>query len=253
MRKTTQKILLLLYKTDQETDRSVPIHFLRECLPELSDSGFRALLHYMRRQQLLSVVGKGMSKCVIGTNTGHRSLEAEFSWLEKLPPSDPDNQDLERGYLLICKTVQHSRNHIYDLRQLMKRSGAITIERNVYFWPGELPRGLKVELSSRFRTSVLVIQTREWLFGHWELDNTERVDFVDMDGVSSGISTQLIGLITTVKPSSTMNHQQKMQFFSLLNQIVDTFAETRGTVVANTKYREQFFNILCLLHQIPIA
>lgn len=223
MKKNTQKILLSLYTKAGEIKNRVPISTLQLIVPELTDGGFRSLLHVLKKQKSITTQRVLGTTTVSITHHGTVLLEKEF-------PALNSKWDTWKGKwdCMVFLEAPHFDKQFRYLRKLLLSQGALSMSRGVYFAPGEFSGKVTTEVQESYFSNVLIFSVGEWKVA------TEFSFIIDKYGLSdivesySGISRDVSRLIKSVGMEKGLIHKYKSEIYLVYDRVSEVLAEDPG-------------------------
>ncbi|MDQ3008351.1 MAG: hypothetical protein M3Q81_02025 [bacterium] len=224
MKKSARKLLIFLYKPEHQAPFRVSQAIVSDIIGELSPAGKRSLLYLLKNKQFIAIEKLGAESFIRITDKGKLAIQEEIPVLLPITSQQPV------WHLILFKEALSTDKQFRFLRSLLIKQGCAPLTRGSYLYPGQLPNKVFHECSSRYQDAVVVISVKDWVFGM----NTDKIleyyAVLDQGNAYSGISNQLLRLISRNVVFKELNSQDKLRFNSLFNHFCDLVAEDRGLI-----------------------
>lgn len=223
MKKNSQILLLSLFSEGGRQPLSLTVSQLRRLVPELSDSGFRSLLHVLEKKQMISSERDQGKRRFYLTNDGKNALVRLF------PSLDPSWQSWNGSWVcLVFLQAPKSDLQFRYLRSLLVEHRAVALSRGVYLYPRQLPAIVLESLQRLYIGSVLCFSVAEWQFGTERPIVVEKYTLESLIDIYSGVSKEAKQLLGDENVSSRLTVQQKSRIASLFDRLLSALTSDLG-------------------------
>lgn len=223
MKRNTQKILLALYSQVGGLKNRVPLDKLQLVVPELSDGGFRSLLHVLKKQGSI-VTGRVMGVTSVSiTNRGTLLLEGEFPALS----SQWDTWNGEWECMVFTASPSFDKQFRY-LRKLLISQGALAINRGVYMSPGGFNDKVMSECQNSYFSNVLIFSVGEWKIAKESSFVIEKYGLLDLVETYSGVSNYVERLLITLDTKKRLTSSHKAEISLVYDRVIELLLEDPG-------------------------
>ena len=214
MKKTTQKILLLLYSQKKDQSPRLRLNQLDWLLPDLTPAGVRSLVYLLKHDGLIEVDKLDGVDYLNLTYKGKEALEAHFKALRPFW----DQWTGQWSEAVFLKPPAGDRQFRY-LRQLLLTEGALPLSRGVYLWPTGFLVKLRATLERLYIDSILVVKLAEMDFGDISPIVKKYYLLNELYNNYSSISRELKQLLSEVKVKKGLMKKERQRFLNLLERI----------------------------------
>jgi len=215
MKKNSQILLLSLFTEGLKQPLSLSVAQLRKLVPDLSDSGFRSLLHVLEKKLLISSERAQGKKRYYLTNDGKNALVGLF------PSLNPSWHDWDGSWVcLVFLQAPKSDLQFRYLRSLLLEHRAVALSRGVYLYPRQLPAVVLESLQRLYIGAVLCFGVAEWQFGTERPIVVEKYTLESLIDIYSGVSKEARQLLGDENGSSRLTVQQKSRIPSLFDRLL---------------------------------
>lgn len=224
MKKNTQMVLLsLYYDVNSSTIHRVPVERLQWLTPELTDGGFRSLLHVLRKQKLITVQkALGVSRASI-THYGAKQLEAEFPALN----SRWDSWDGSWDCMVFLSAPSFDKQFRY-LRNLVVSEKAFPLSRGVYLAAHSFSQRVVSECVESYFGNVTIFSVGSWKVATEAEIIISHYGLQDVAEASSGISKEVSSLIEAVDTKKRLLEKQKESIYLVYDRVNEILLEDPG-------------------------
>ncbi len=214
MRKTTQRLLLMLYA---EKERDLPrlrLDWLAWLLPELTLAGIRSLVYYLNSQGLIEVIELDGISWLSITQLGKKQLRVDFKAL------DPfwDMWEGEWEKVVFLASSKGDKQFRY-LRNLLVTEGALPLSRGVYLWPKGLLAKVESTIISLYQHSVLVVDFKKTTVGDLRPIVNKYYELNSLYNQYSSISREMNSLLQQVEVKKSLIRKDREKFLNLIEKI----------------------------------
>jgi len=223
MKKTSQKLLLLLYNQDSQSPLRLAVTQVRWLLPELSLAGQRSLVYLLEKKGMIELNRLGETTWLNLTVQGKKALEAEFRALD----SFWNNWTGEWTELVFLHSPKGDRQFRY-LRQLALKAGALPLTRAVYLWPTGLTGRLLQVCQQLYSRSILSVELGAVAIGDLRPIIIKYYSLAERYTVYSSISRQINLLLNAISLKNELSIKEKTQFNLILEKIILVLADDLG-------------------------
>ncbi len=223
MRKTTQKLLLLLYQPSEQAPFRLALTQLDWLLPKLSAAGRRSLIYLLVQKGLIESVTLDDAVWLSLTKQGRQLLEAKFRALN----SFWHDWSGEWSQLLFLRPPKGDKQFRY-LRGLALKSGALPLMRGVYLWPTGLSGELSQVCERFYHQAVLLVELNKVVIGDLRPIVIKYYSLTELYNAYSGISRQIDLLLNKVKLQNEWLMKEKTQFNLILEKIILVLTDDLG-------------------------
>ncbi|PIY80838.1 MAG: hypothetical protein COY80_00780 [Candidatus Pacebacteria bacterium CG_4_10_14_0_8_um_filter_42_14] len=215
MKKNSQILLLSLFTQQSTQAYSLTVPQLRRLVPDLTDSGFRSLLHVLEKKLLISSERIQGRRRFYLTNDGKNALVGLF------PSLDTSWQSWDGSWVcLVFLQAPKGDLQFRYLRSLLLEYRAVAISRGVYLYPRQLPAVVLEALQRLYIGSVLCFGVAEWQFGTERPIVVEKYTLESLLDIYSGVSKEARQLLSIENESLRLTVQQKSRIASLFDRLL---------------------------------
>lgn len=223
MKKNTQKILLALYSSSDAIKNRVPSDYLCELVPDLSDGGFRSLLHVLKNKGLVST-HRALGKTTVSiTQQATLLIEAEFPALS----SKWDTWNGEWDCMVFRESPKLDKQFRY-LRKVLISQGALPVNRGVYLAPGGFSDAAITECQNSYQSNVLIFSVGAWKMAAESAFVIEKYGLLDLAEAYSGISNDVSRLIKMTAGRKRLTSSDKKQISLVYDRVIAVLIEDPG-------------------------
>lgn len=223
MKNNAQKILLCLYSFSKSDRVLVTPSKLKLAVPDMTDGGYRSLLLFLQRKELLIKESLPERQYFSLTDKGREALKSKF------PALNPKWQTWQgEWHAMTFLRAPASDSQFRYLRQLLITDHAMPLTRGVYLAAGGFSSQIVDICSSLYQENVVIFSVKEWEFG---LDRPIIVKYYDLASVASvysSISNSLEELLEIFKKSKSTSNQQKMRISTTIDRLWSGLTEDPG-------------------------
>jgi len=245
MKKNTQKILLSLYSKEGELKNRVKTNDLQMIVPELSDGGFRSLIHVLKKQNVITTQRLLGYTYVSISHHGTLLLESEFPALS----SKWEDWDGKWSCLVFMDSPSFDKQFRY-LRKLLLSEGALAISRGVYISPGGFSQVVIKECQTSYISNVLVFSVGDWKIAAESSFIIEKYGLLDVAETYSGVSNDVTRLIKSDDGEIRLTDSQKISLNLVYDRLVEVLLEDPGFCTFYFKEVENIKNIVLRLNSL---
>ena len=245
MKKNTQKILLSLYTKAGEVKNRVKLENIKALVPDLSDGGFRSLIHVLKKQGVINTQRVLGSTSINITHHGSILLEAEFPALS----TKWDQWDGSWSCLVFMDSPSSDKQFRY-LRKLLIAQGALPISRGVYMSPGDFSDIVLKECQTSYRSSVLIFSVGDWKLAAESSFIIEKYGLLDLAETYSGLSSDVGRLLKTINDENRLIDSVKSDISLVYDRVIEVLREDPGFCTFYFKEVENVKTILLRLNAI---
>lgn len=240
-KQSTQKLLLLLFSQTTQTNVLLGYSSLADLLPDISEAGRRSLVAHLHRQGLIRKERVNGKTLLGSTQHGDRLITAQFPAL-----SSQTHHWLGEWSLVTFLKPPKSDPQFRYLRSLLVNQNAVPLNRGVYLMPSFGVTPLISDLEVSYRQSVMVTAIGEWQFGDERSFILENFALTDLHQLYSGVSSEIEGLLRSLRFDSHLSDQQKVHIFSVFHRLYSLIQKDNGLIV---HYFPQSATAISLLSQ----
>lgn len=220
MKATTEAVLLALYATQQHGGTGLSKYVFSFLLPQLTDGGLGALLHYLEKKSWIRSERIAQTQYFL-TSHGQAAVEARFSALN----SSSDARDWS---VLLFKQAPKQDPQFRYLRKQLLTLNAASLSRGCYIYPGTFPLDLQREWQELYASSIVIFTVQKWSFGDEFQIIIALFNLITISETYSSISNEMTRLISQNRYDKKLNHQQKKRFKSLFSNFHEIIAQDLG-------------------------
>lgn len=223
MKKNAQKILLCLYSFSKNDLVLLKSSQLRLCVPDMTEGGFRSLLLFLERKDLLVRESLPGAQYFSLTDKGREALKAKF------PALNPKWEQWQgQWYAMTFLKAPATDSQFRYLRQLLVADHALPLTRGVYLSAGNFSPQVLSTCSTLYQDSVVIFSVAAWEFG---LDRPIIVKYYDLASVASvysSIGNSIDQLLEIFNNSKTRTNQQKINIDTVIDRLWSGLKEDPG-------------------------
>lgn len=224
MKKSTKKLLLLLYSPDLYSPQYFAVKQLSWVLPDLSDSGRRSLLYWLEQKGLIHSLRRSGGLQVSLTELGKQQLELELPALQS--PSDIKAE----WHLMLFKTAPTSDPNFHFLRALALKNGALPVGRGIYAFFSKVPAIVLETCRTKYATAVAIGGVSNWEVGNLRDVAVAHYRLLDLSHLYSGVSKEISELLIRKYAEKELNDRSNIINFSLYSRFFANVCEDSGLV-----------------------
>jgi DNA-binding transcriptional regulator PaaX len=225
MKKNTQKILLALYAPLGKFRNKVAVDDLKRVVPQLSDGGFRSLLHNLKKNNLVSTRKLLGQTTVSLTHQSEALLEVQFPALSNKWDDWSGNWEC-MVFLSSPKTDKHFRY----LRKLILDHGCLTINRGVYIAPDSFSEVVINECRQSYRGSVLIFSVDTWKIAIEDDFIIDSYEMLDIAEAYSGISKDITRLTSKKNTQINAIDRSKEDISMVYDRVIENMQNDPGFI-----------------------
>lgn len=245
MKKNTQKILLSLYSKVGSVKNRVKLENIKALVPELTDGGFRSLIHVLKKQGVISTQRILGVTSINLTQHGNIVLEAEFPALS----TKWEQWDGSWSCLVFMESPQSDKQFRY-LRKLLIAQGALSISRGVYMSPGGFSDVVLRECQTSYHSNVLIFSVGDWKIAAESSFIIEKYGLLDLVETYSGLSSDVDRLLKTTDGENRLMEGVKNDISLVYDRVTEVLLEDPGFCTFYFKEVENVKTILLRLNSI---
>lgn len=223
MKKNTQKILLSLYTKQTEVKNRVKLENVKSLVADLSDGGFRSLIHVLKKQGSITTQRVLGITSVSITQHGTMLLEAEFPALL----SKWEQWDGSWSCLVFMESPESDKQFRY-LRKLLISQGALPISRGVYMSPGGFSEIVIKECQLSYSSNVLIFSVDKWKIAVESSFIIEKYGLLDLAETYSGLSNDVHRLLKTHDYKKGLMNGHKTTISLVYDRVIAILSEDPG-------------------------
>lgn len=223
MKKNTQKILLALYSEGGRRVNRVSLSILQGIVPDLTDGGYRSLLHVLKKQDLIQTQRVLGQTTVSITHHGTVAIEREFPALSQ----KWDEWDGGWDCLVFIEAPSFDKQFRF-LRKLVLDEGAVSLSRGVYLSPGSFSDVVLKECNTSYHSNVIVFSVAEWKVATEFKLIVEKYGMLDLIESFSGISKDVDRLLKSHEDKKRLIDRYKNDICLVYDRACDILAEAPG-------------------------
>ncbi|MBD3279487.1 MAG: hypothetical protein GF390_02120 [Candidatus Pacebacteria bacterium] len=224
MKITTQKLMLWLYPVATQ-NRWVEYADLKFLLPDLSKSGRRSLVAWLKKKGWLITSQSDQGLLLSLTKTGQHQL------VQKWPVLQDHWQDWQGEWsILLCLTAPKNDPGFRYLRDQLIQLKAINLTRGVYLYPNNFPTSLLDLVAKLYAQQVVIMRVNQWQWGDEQVILQQRLSLNDLARAYSGISKELKQLLMVKNKQKDLTDQLKKRLFRVFNRLVAAMEDDLGIV-----------------------
>ncbi len=207
MKITSQKLLLFLYTPDGKAF-SAPASDISELWKELSETGKRSLLSYLKKQHYITE-NPYTERSYLLTPIGRDKIVSSFPFLESTQQTTKQLISL----LLLKRAPRHDPN-FKRLAREARKEGFCHFSRSVFVSYQEPSAGLVKMLEKSYLGSVCLFEIGDSLLHNDWIFLQEKNNYNDLIASLSGISREVGQLTKSYTMENRLNYQSKNRIFS---------------------------------------
>lgn len=223
IKKNAQKLLLTLYTPQGQRPVTLPADRLRYLVPDMSDGGYRSLILFLERKNLL-YREKVFGSVSLGiTEVGRSTLITLFPALDRTWLTWQ-----EEWMVLVFLEAPKSDPNFRYLRQLLLAEKSLVLSRGVYLAAGSFSNRILIETKQLYSQSVAIVSADRWYLG---LERPLIVRYYDLTSraeVYSGVSKEISRLLVVASAAKKLTDHQKTRLSSILERLLESLRDDPG-------------------------
>ena len=245
MKKNTQKLLLALYSKTGELKNRVALQNLQSVVEDLTDGGYRSLIHVLKKQGLITTQRFLGNTTVSITHHGSVLLESEFPALS----SKWDEWDGKWDCLVFIDSPSFDKQFRY-LRKILLSEGALAVSRGVYISPGGFSEVVLQECHQSYNQHLIIFSVGEWKVAAEASFIIEKYGLLDLAETYSGISRDVDRLLKSTYNKKRLIDKDKKDIYLVYDRMVSILLEDPGFCTFYFREVEKVKSILLRLNTI---
>lgn len=224
MKKNSKMILLsLFYK--KPPIQQVSVDVLHMLFPDLTQSGWKSLIHYLESDGYLHIHQLGKTKSASLSEKGRRTVMAHF------PALDEVWLDWNGGWsVMLFLESPVADPQFRNLRRLLIKDNCYQIKRGIYITPHKFSSNIISLCQSLYSQSILIGTISSWNFG-FELNTIFRgLSLFDIHEVFSGISKEINDLLRDFLQNKSPTDIEKKQLFLVFDRYYENLSQDPGFI-----------------------
>lgn len=207
---TTRLLIFLSCDRWIRTDKQI----LELLLPDLSPAGRRSLISYCQKNSWVQSNLINGKRHLYLTAHGRRELELHFPLF-----SEKADQWNGEWYLVVFLTAPKLDPQFRYLRNYLLDKRATALTRGNYLLPSFLAVDLVEEIHRSYRTQVMMVSIKKWIFGDERSFALDNYSLLDVHQSYSGVSNELEQLLSKKIIFSSASDQEKKDIFSVFDRL----------------------------------
>lgn len=240
MKENSQKLLLALFPSSDESFFRLKQEITRYVIPSLSPDGTKSLIYHLEKKGMLEVMRLHNETYLSCTRHGVKLLRGLF-------PALRIETDVDDGWqCVIFKKAPKGDPQFRYLRTRLLSDGAIALTRGMYITPQGYSEGMLHTIESLYVDSVVMFTVKEWLFGSERPIVMKEFHILDTIEAYSRTSNELFELLSKIESKKGLIEKKKDVIRSLYERFFEIVREDRGL---SPRYFPNEISCTHVLHQ----